>query len=59
MSVCWDIISDSAEQRVDRVVSCMVPSAWESSEMLMSVSWEGGCSTEGKAKSEEERDAKE
>jgi len=56
MSVCWDV---SAEQRVGRMVSCMVPSAWESSAMFMSVCWEGGCSREGEAKREKQWDAKE
>lgn len=46
MTVCWDIVSASAEQRVDRMVSCVVPSVWESSAMLMSVCWEDGCSGE-------------
>jgi hypothetical protein len=59
MSICWDIVSASAEQRVDRMVSRMVPSVWEGSAMLMSVCWEDGCSGEESVKGENESDVKE
>ena len=60
MSVSWErgTATVSAEQRVGTVVPRVVPSAWESLAMLVSM-WEGGYSGKGGAKREKERDAKE
>lgn len=44
---------------MDRMVSCMVPSVWESCAILMSVCWEDGCSGEEREKGKKETDPKE